>query len=236
MRSVLALPLLVACSSPSGSFDRYLTDWGDRRMICSLGMDATRTWGLDELRAALDRAAAESLVLHTYGHAPTIAFDDYLPMFDYAHEHGVEMMTYSELTDRTPRAGWAFSIDDDEVDTWITWRDRLRAAGTRITFFVTRYEQLTPAKLDELHELAADGHDIEPHGLDHIDADAYVAMYGLDAYIAADVTPDKADFVRDGWSTTTFAYPFGARSAKIDAAVLEQFPFVRTATQDWCVR
>ncbi|MEO6771420.1 MAG: hypothetical protein ABI467_00160, partial [Kofleriaceae bacterium] len=92
--------------------DRYFSHWDDRRVLCSMGADKTHHWSLDDLRAAIDRAAAEHSVLHTYGHAPTFDLDEYLPLFMYAHLRGVEFVTYAELVDHShPRAGWAFSID-----------------------------------------------------------------------------------------------------------------------------
>src|SRR5579862_2607730 len=132
LESLAAAVVLVACSAPAPKRfqDRFFSSWNDRRMMCSLGADRTHKWSLDELRASIDHAAAEKLVVHTYGHAPTFDLDEYLPLFAYAKDHGVETITYRELADHShPRAGWAFSIDDDEVDSWYAWRAKLKAAG-----------------------------------------------------------------------------------------------------------
>jgi hypothetical protein len=210
--------------------DEFFTAWDDgHRVICPLGADRTHRFKLPQLEASLDRAAAEQLVLHASGHAPTIDLDEYAPAFQYAHDHGVAFVTYAQLAaDRTPRAGWAFSIDDDEVDTWYTWRDRLRAWGVHLTFFVSHINQFTPAQLAKLHALAADGHDIEPHGLNHIEAKAFTAKYPIAQFLVQDIFPDLLIFNAMGFSTAAYAYPFGAHTSATDAALLPYFRFVRT--------
>ena len=228
---------LAACKRPRATVfgDKYFSHWDDRRVLCSMGADKAHHWSLDDLRAAIDRAAAEGSVIHTYGHAPTFDLDEYLPLFMYAHARGVDFVTYAELADRDhPRAGWAFSIDDTEVDTWYSWRDKLRAAGVHLTFFVAGYEDFTPAQRDELHKLAADGHDIEPHGLHHVQAVAYTEAHGVAAYITDDVVPDLAAFKRDGFSPKAFSYPFGNHTPEIDTAMLEHVQLVRGASSRSC--
>jgi hypothetical protein len=235
MRVALVAIVAAGCAAkPSKTWftDGFFSAWDDRRVLCSMGADATHSWPLADLHDAIDRAVDEKLVLHTYGHAPSIDLDEYTPLFAYAHERGVDFVTYSELVDRTdPRPAWAFSIDDAEIDTWVTWRDRLRADGVRFTFFVSMWGSVTDVQRAELAALAADGHDIEPHGMNHLNAAQYTSA---DAYVIDEVAPELAGLTAAGFAPTTFAYPYGAHTPDTDAAILRDVALIRTATAAYC--
>jgi peptidoglycan/xylan/chitin deacetylase (PgdA/CDA1 family) len=79
-----------------------------------------------------------------------------------------------------------------------------------------------------LHDLAADGHAIEFHGTEHLDARRYVADHGLDAYLADEIDPGLAAMRADGFDPHVFAYPFGAHTAATDRALLDRFTLLRT--------
>lgn len=209
---------------------------GAGRVQCSKGLDRAHEWRHDALAASLERARDEGLVLHTYGHAPTIDLAEYVPDFDWAAAHGVAMVTFHDLAAGHTGAGWAFSIDDDEVDTWYSWRDQLRAHRVKVTFFVTRYDRLTDDQKHKLHELAADGHDIEAHGKAHENAVEYVAAHGVDRYVHDEVLPSKAVLAADGYTPVAFAYPYGAHTAEIDGALLPEFALLRTTGGEWCLK
>jgi len=230
----LALAAWGACASKQSGFaDIYFSNWDSRRVFCGLGADSTHTWSISDLYTAVDRTVERREVLHTYGHAPGFDLSEFLPVFQYAHERGVEFVTYSDLVDRShPRAAWAFSIDDHEVDTWLTWRDPLRAAGAVFTFFVSNWDSLTPMQIAGLTALASDGHDIEAHGLNHMDASTYAD--GGEAYYEREVAPEIAKLEAAGFPISTFAYPFGARSASADTAILRSVPIIRVALTHWC--
>jgi hypothetical protein len=208
----------------------------DVRVQCSKGADRTHQWKHDMLAASLETARKRGVVLHTYGHAPKLDLDEYLPDFDWAFTHGVRLVTFAELAAGYAGPGWAFTVDDDEVDTWYSWRERLRAHHAKLTFFVAGYARMTEHQKQELHELAADGHDVEPHGAAHENAVDYVAAHGLEAYLRDEVESSKAALVADGYAAVAFAYPFGAHTAAIDEAVLRRFTLVRTTGAHWCLK
>jgi hypothetical protein len=233
---VFGLVAVAGCvSEPSWFNDGYFTHWDDQRVMCSMGADSHHSWPRHDLAHAIDRAAREGSVLHTFAHAPWVHLDDYAPLFTRARNKGVEFVTYAQLIDRThPRAGWAFSIDDWQVDTWYGWRDQLRAWGVTMTFFVADWDSLTSTQIDELHALAAEGHDIEPHGMHHIAAAPFARKYDAETYVATDVVPELAVLDDAGFVPTAFAYPFGSHTPDTDAAVLESLPIVRTASFEAC--
>lgn len=236
MRVVAAALIVVGsgCASKKTWFtDGFFSTWDDRRVLCSMGADATHSWPLSDLYDAVDRAADEGIVLHTYGHAAGLDLAEYLPVFQHAHDRGVDFVTYDELVDRSrPRAAWAFSIDDQAIDTWVTWRDTLRDANVRFTFFLSMWGDLTDVQLGELADLAGDGHAIEPHGMHHLDAGAYAG--GPEGYVADEIVPELDGLVSAGYTPTTFAYPYGAHTAATDAAILEHVSIIRTATSHYC--
>jgi Polysaccharide deacetylase len=209
---------------------------GASRVPCSKGVDRDHEWTHEALAASLERARAEGIVLHTFGHAPKLDLGEYAADFDWAAAHGVQMVTFRELAAGHAGAGWAFTVDDDEVDAWYGWRDQLRAHHVKVTFFVTRYDRLTERQKQELHDLAADGHDIEAHGKAHENAVDYVAAHGLEAYLRDEVRPSKAALVADGYAPVAFAYPYGAHTAAIDAALVQEFALVRTTGGAWCLK
>jgi hypothetical protein len=206
------------------------------RVQCSKGVDRDHEWKHEALAASLETARDKGIVLHTYGHAPKLDLDEYLPDFDWATTNGVPLVTFAELAAGHSGAGWAFTVDDDEVDTWYSWRDKLRAHHAKLTFFVTRFDRLTARQKQELHELAADGHDIEAHGKAHENAVDYVAAHGLDAYLSDEVRPSKDALMLEGYSPIAFAYPYGAHTAAIDEALLREFKLVRTTGAQWCLK
>jgi peptidoglycan/xylan/chitin deacetylase (PgdA/CDA1 family) len=120
------------------------------------------------------------------------------------------------------------SFDDAWVDEWWHGRSLFDQYGAKLTFFIAYYPRFTGAEKAELHDLAADGHDIEAHTITHARAPAYVEAKGLRAYLDDEVIP-SIDLLRDdGYAVTTFAYPFGARTGETDHAILQHVSQVRS--------
>jgi peptidoglycan/xylan/chitin deacetylase (PgdA/CDA1 family) len=230
-----------ACHEPPASKhfgERFYSGGADtRRVQCSKGIDRTHEWPHAELAASLEYARTHDLVLHTYGHAPTLDLNEYLTDFDWAAAHGVRMVTFRDLAGGYHGPGWAFTVDDDEVDAWFAWRDVLRAHGVHVTFFVTNFAKLTPAQRGELHTLAADGHDIEAHSATHANALDYIAAHDLPSYLRDEALPSQALVAADGLpAPVAFSYPYGAHTAALDAALLPHFALLRTTGAQWCLK
>jgi hypothetical protein len=232
----LAAALVATCAALAGCHDEHwLTyPWDDRRVLCSQAMDdltSDAPWELAEdqmLEAAQTRS-----VLALHAHVPgesisTAAIERILTM---AERRGLAFLTYRELDPAaTPRAGLALAFDDNAIDAWFGVRDLLAAHGAHVTFFVTRWYSRTETERAELRMLAGDGHDVEPHSVNHLHAPDYVREHGLPAYLTDEVMPSIDGLVQAGYPPPAiYAYPFGQSTPELDAAILKIVPRVRVS-------
>jgi hypothetical protein len=215
------------------SFDNSLYfGWDDRRVLCAQVIDDENgIIDLRRLRTHMDDAVAHDEVYDLYGHIPGVSVRPQMVdhVLDDAVARKLSFVTYRDMLDLSdPRAGLALAFDDNAVDAWMTMRETLTRHGARVTFFVTRYAQMSDEYKADLKLLAADGPDIEAHGVNHLDAAKYVADHGLDAYLQDEVLPSISVLIADGYPVHAFAYPFGSHSAEIDQALLQHIDLVRT--------
>ena len=205
--------------------------WDDRRVLCSDAiddLDAPVNWPFidDQIRLA----AKERWVLMLHAHTPTktVSLDALDHALATADAAGLDYFTFRDFQPGEPRGGLALAFDDNAPDQWMLARDTLDKHHAHVTFFVSRWTEMTPLGHQEIAMLAADGHDIEPHTVDHLHATAYVAANGIDAYIADEVLPSFTVLEAAGYPpAAAFAYPFGDHDPAIDAAVLEHVERVR---------
>ena len=225
----LTLALLCAASACTGIDDRQIYSHGaDHPLLCGLDIDGDAT-DADDLLPGLDHAVAEGSIVHLYGHKPgaTVSIDRIEALLAAAAVRHVPVVTYADLLDGVDGPGLALSFDDAHIDAWHQLRPLFDRYGVRVTFFVTRFHRLGPALRAELHELAADGHDIEYHSANHKLAVDYVADHGMAAYLADEIDSDLQLMIDDGFAPTVFAYPYGQRSRELDSALLTRFALLR---------
>ncbi len=230
----IALAALSACSRPPlDEIDELYWDWGERRVLCGANLDDSAGIELDSVRSGLARAAADREVISLYAHRPggTVPVDKIEAVLDAAGELGLDLVSYDDLAaGGPPRGALSLSFDDAHVAEWFALRDAFDRAGARVTFFVSRYDLLDQARVDQLRQLREDGHSIAAHGLRHRDAPAYVEEEGLAAYLADEADPSIDLLRRDGFDPVAFAYPFGSRTGELDRALLERVALVRSVT------
>lgn len=128
------------------------------------------------------------------------------------------------------QSGVVLTFDDDYADDWIAVDAVLRPYDWKATFFVTRFNQLSPSKIKELQELKSYGHEIGGHGLNHLKATTFIGANGAEAYLHAEINPMMSAMAAENLSTTSFAYPFGARNLTTDAVLLSKFKIIRGTT------
>lgn len=234
MRAALAWILLSACAAdPIAETDEVFYDWDGRDVLCAIGLDPASGNDLDSVLGGLDRAAERGEVLMLFAHAPGshVPFDRLEAVLAYAAEVGLDFVTARDLAaGGPPRAGLALSIDDSDVDAWLSARDLFRQYGARVSFYVTRFDRLSADRRAALHDLAGDGHTIEAHGLRHLVAPDHVEEHGLAAYLRDEALPSIELLRADGFDPVSFAYPYGNRTSELDAALLEHVQTVRTVT------
>jgi peptidoglycan/xylan/chitin deacetylase (PgdA/CDA1 family) len=141
-------------------------------------------------------------------------------MLSKADELGLAFVTFPELVPGPERAGVAIAFDDQAIEGWYGWRDIFNAHHAHVTFFVTRLYSRTPEEIALLAELAADGHAIEAHSVDHLDAQQYVCDHGADAYMTNEATPSIEGLRALGYPVTSYAYPFGNNNRETDDRLL----------------
>lgn len=227
-----AFVALAACASPVASFDEIYYSGDERRVLCSLNLDDVRNVSQSLLDEALDRALARQQVVMLYAHAPGITWS--WPRVDAflaaVASRNLRYYKASELVPGPISAGVAISFDDDAVDAWTQMAERLARQGALATFYVTRYHLMGPAAREQLGSLAAAGHDIGAHGVNHLRAAQYVTRHGLNAYLDDEALPSITDLRNDGYTVKDFAYPFGIRTSELDRALLAHVERVRSVS------
>lgn len=224
------VPALFACTTVELA-DReaaFARNDGER-VLCGVGVDSDEI-GLPEIEAAMEHAKQANEVLVLFAHRPNVSVrpERVLAVLAAAERHELPLVTFPALVDRRDRAGLAFAFDDSYIDDWMSLREGLR--DRPVTFFVSNWGDLSHRQISALHELAADGHAIEAHGMGHRDAMLYVDRHGIDDYLADEIDPLLTAMARDGFAPTTFAYPYGSRTSEIDDALLERFSLIRSLT------
>ena len=223
MKGVL---LLLATGCHDDTWLQY--EWNDRRVLCSQSIDditgdVSESFIDDQIEIAIERRSVA--LFHAHVPHETITIEQLTRALDT----GLDFVTFSELLPGSARPAVALCFDDTAVRAWYDVRDLLDSYGARVTFFVTRYPNWTAEERGMLQELAARGHDVQPHTVDHLNAVDYADAHGIAAYVQDEVLPSIAALQADGYPTTSFAYPFGASTPELDAAVLEHVQRVRVS-------
>lgn len=225
-RLAVAVVVLAGCVNP----DRFQFAWDDRQILCSVPADdLSGDDAIDHVRSAIESAASldSAALVHVHGPGSTVSIDRLETIFDLAERHDLAYATYADMDGGPSQAALALAFDDNSVEAWLSIRDLLKTRGARVTFFVARFASLTEAERDGIAILAADGHAIEAHTVNHLDAPDYIAAHGVDAYLADEVLPSFQVLVDAGYHPTAFAYPFGRDDAAADSRILERATHLR---------
>jgi hypothetical protein len=225
----VVLASLVACHDDS----RLQYTWDDRQVLCSFSVDdinGDTSW--DRVDGQLHYAAEHQSAALMHAHVPmqTLSIAGLTRILDTATTSGLDFVTYSELSaDTAARGALALCFDDAAIDAWYDQRELLQSYGARVTFFITRFHAWTDEQRAKLAELAAAGHDVEAHSVDHLNAPDYVREHGLDAYLADEVLPSIEILEQAGYPITSYAFPFGASTDELDTALLAHVARVRVS-------
>lgn len=128
--------------------------------------------------------------------------------------------------------GIVLTFDDTFIDEWYTADALMQQYNWKATFFITNYNTTTQKQKQELQELYDKGHEIGGHGLHHLNALNYVGMYGMKSYINTEITPMVQLMSEEGYTLTSFAYPYGAQSKELDIELGNYFSILRGTTYD----
>ena len=207
--------------------------WDGQSMVGAYGLDKLTPEALDLILHRIDALDDRALVL--YGHATPqgVSRDTLGAIFARASDDGVPTLTFSDLVRGGRRPGIVVSFDDTEIDAWFGFRDIFASYAARATFFVTEYAQWTDDGRAKLHQLYAEGHDVEAHGVNHVNIATYEATTGngLDGYIAEEVMPSLHVLTLDGFAPIAFAIPGGDLGNAFVDAVEPLVPVTRAITE-----
>lgn len=128
----------------------------------------------------------------------------------------------------TPAGVIFLTFDDHFTDAWVQALPLFAQHGALVTFFVSEFDQLLPAQLDDLHRLADAGHEIGCHGLTHASAVDCLAARGPEGFLAEEIEPALDLMHRRGFAVRSYAYPRSRRSDATDAALLRRFDRLRS--------
>jgi peptidoglycan/xylan/chitin deacetylase (PgdA/CDA1 family) len=220
--------VLAWCGCHADDWVEY--SWDDRKVLCSrtfddLSKDVEAEIVDGQISDASDDAAVA--LAHAHGPGTTVSLERIEHVLDEAMRNSLDFVTFRELVPGSPRAAIAVAFDDSAVEAWSQMEPLLEMYGAHVTFFVARYEALSPENKALLRGLADAGHDIEAHTVNHLNALDYVSAHGVAAYVDDEVVPSIEALRADGYDVTSFAFPFGASNDAINAAVLEHVQRVR---------
>jgi peptidoglycan-N-acetylglucosamine deacetylase len=128
-----------------------------------------------------------------------------------------------------PQAGICISFDDAYVDEWFELREAFQKYDANVTFFVTKFDTLTPEQIQKLKVLQADGHEIGFHGAHHVLSEYYIKDHSLQDYVQFEIVDGIASMNEHGFYPTSFAYPYGAKYWGTDRELLKYFYVVRSS-------
>jgi peptidoglycan/xylan/chitin deacetylase (PgdA/CDA1 family) len=232
MAAVKRAPLIVVALVGCASDTRLQYSWDERRVLCSLRVDQVGDHLSDDAAEQLAIARADDSVALLHAHEPghTVSTAHLAAIFARVADEGLAYVTYPELVpSATRRAAVALAFDDNAIASWHAMRPLLASHGARVTFFVSRFSTRDPRELAQLADLAADGHAVQGHGVDHLDPRRVVAERGLDAYLDEEALPSIVGLRRAGYAVTSYAYPFGHSAPGTDTALLEHVERLRVS-------
>jgi len=130
-------------------------------------------------------------------------------------------------TNHPYKAGVILSFDDAYINEWYATNQKLKKYSWKGTFFVCRINTLDQSEIEKLLEMQKEGHEIAGHTYNHVNAVDYLRVYTIREYLNNEIDPMIRLMNFYGLDVSTFAYPYGGRTKKLDAALLKKFKLIR---------
>ncbi|MDQ3334681.1 MAG: polysaccharide deacetylase family protein [Myxococcota bacterium] len=228
---LIALVACAACDTSLSEYPQIYSRPNDGPITCGMNIDNKNLVSVDAIGTGLDRAAVEGEIIHVYSHQPAGTIDESTieEVVAAASDRGMPFVTYADLANGTATYGLAYSFDDRDIIGWHQLLPMFRYYGARVTFFISAFHALDENERRLLREIADAGHAIEYHSTFHLNAETVAAEMGVAGYIETDILPGLMHMREAGFDPHAFAYPFGARTAATDRAILEILPAIRAS-------
>ena len=125
------------------------------------------------------------------------------------------------------KAGVVLTFDDAYINEWFEADKILKPYSWKATFCVCKIGTLNDSEIKELLVLQKKGHEIAGHGFHHYNAVEFIKKNGIEEYMTQEINPMLEMMKQDSFKITSFAYPDGERTPKLDVALLDKFNMVR---------
>lgn len=127
------------------------------------------------------------------------------------------------------QAGIALTFDDDRIDNWFKYLPYLDSAHVKATFYICKYNRLTPEQKHKLAIIQGHGHEIAFHSTNHYNMMDYVYKYKhtVDELMQNEIESGLKMMNKDGFYPATFAYPYGSHNGLFDKTLMRYFKSVR---------
>ncbi|WP_172594586.1 polysaccharide deacetylase family protein [Mariniphaga sediminis] len=131
-------------------------------------------------------------------------------------------------TGKITEPGVILTFDDRNMLNWEKQIPLFAKYNAHVTFFVDRFDELTPEQLQALKRLKEAGHTIGCHGLRHRKAAEFCEKFSVEDYIVAEIEPAIKVMEEKGFPPMCFAYPNSNHSALTDSVLLNYFRYLRS--------
>lgn len=138
------------------------------------------------------------------------------------------IITSLNLSAQYINPGLVLTFDDYSIQNWHKLIPILEKYNAKATFFICYPYTFDSIERQMILDLKAAGNEIGSHGYYHYNCVNYTDTSTVDSYITNEILPSI------NWFDTvlniplrSFAYPYGARSAKIDVELLKYFKIIR---------
>ncbi len=123
--------------------------------------------------------------------------------------------------------GVLMTFDDRNMINWEKHIPLFEQYGARCTFFVDRFDTITPEQIEALKHLRKKGHTIGCHSLRHRKAAEFIVEHSMEEYLAQEIVPALDAMKQHGFEPMCFAYPNSNRNTVTDTALFAYFDYMR---------
>lgn len=126
------------------------------------------------------------------------------------------------------KSGVVLTFDDSGcLLDWSRQIPLFKKYNAKVTFFLSRPQELKPNQIKAARMLRDAGHEIAAHGALHIRANQYTKEHGMLKYLQDEIEPADKAIKALGFTPTSFAYPMSSRTEHTDAALQKYYRHLR---------
>lgn len=107
--------------------------------------------------------------------------------------------------------GVVLTFDDYYADDWYAANQELSKYDWKATFFVAEFHNYSEDEIEKLKSLQSQGHEIGFHGKNHTNALEFTSSNSIRDYLETEILPSLNTMEQEGFTISSFAYPFGAK-------------------------